>query len=181
MEFLGVGPLELVFIIIFALILLGPRDMVKAGRTLGKWLRQIVTSPAWRTVQQASTEIRYLPNRLIREAGMEDLSQELKDSLPNAETLRKETGLDELVEWKRAINEPANPDVLIGTPTALPADPAPTADSAAWASDWTDRPSQDPAPTGPPENTIHPTSWLDDWTNPTLSNNHPSAPSSAPN
>ena len=76
MEFLGVGPLELFFILIIALIFLGPGDMVKAGRTMGRFMRRIVKSPTWHAVQQTSQEIRYLPNRLMREAGMEE---DLKD------------------------------------------------------------------------------------------------------
>ncbi len=79
MEILGIGPLELFFILLIALIVLGPGDMVKAGRTLGRFLRKVVTSPEWRTVQKASRELRYLPNRLIREANMEDLSKDLAD------------------------------------------------------------------------------------------------------
>jgi len=79
MEILGIGPLELFFILLIALIVLGPGDMVKAGRTLGRFLRKVVTSPEWRTVQKASRELRYLPNRLMREANMEDLSKDLPD------------------------------------------------------------------------------------------------------
>jgi Sec-independent protein translocase protein TatA len=79
MEVLGIGPLELIFILLIALIILGPGDMVKAGRTLGRFLRKVITSPEWRTVQKASRELRYLPNRLMREASLEDLSKELTD------------------------------------------------------------------------------------------------------
>jgi sec-independent protein translocase protein TatB len=79
MEILGIGPLELLFILLIALIVLGPGDMVKAGRTIGRFLRKIVTSSEWRTVQKASREIRYLPNRLMREAALEDLSKDLTD------------------------------------------------------------------------------------------------------
>ncbi len=78
MEFLGVGPQELIFIIIIALIVLGPKDMQKAGRTLGKWMRSIVTSDGWKIFQQTSRELRTLPNRLMREAN-EDLDQIGKD------------------------------------------------------------------------------------------------------
>jgi Sec-independent protein translocase protein TatA len=85
MEVLGVGPLELFFILIIALIFLGPRDMVKTGRMLGRFMRRIVMSPTWRMVQQTSREIRTLPNRLIREAGMEE---DVKD----LEQLRKDVG-----------------------------------------------------------------------------------------
>src|SRR4030042_2774458 len=79
MEILGIGPLELLFILLIALIILGPGDMVKAGLTLGRFLRKIITSPEWQTVQKASRELRYLPNRLMREANLEDLSQDLTD------------------------------------------------------------------------------------------------------
>jgi Sec-independent protein translocase protein TatA len=79
MEILGVGPLELFLFLLIALIVLGPGDMVKAGRTLGRVLRKIVTSPEWRTIQKASRELRYLPNRLMREASIEDLSKDLAD------------------------------------------------------------------------------------------------------
>ena len=79
MEILGIGPLELLFILLIALIVLGPGDMVKAGRTLGRFMRRIITSPEWRTVQKASRELRYLPNRLMREANLEDLQKDLSD------------------------------------------------------------------------------------------------------
>ncbi len=75
MEILGIGPLELFFILIIALIVLGPNDMVKAGRTLGRLMRGIVTSPTWQMIQRTSREFRYLPNKLMREAGIEELKR----------------------------------------------------------------------------------------------------------
>jgi len=92
MDFLGIGPLELFFIVLIALIVLGPQDMVKAGRTLGRWMRSLVMSETWRTLTQASKEIRTLPTRLMREAGID----EIKNQLPEAETIRKELDLSEL-------------------------------------------------------------------------------------
>lgn len=74
MEILGVGMSELVFIIIIALIVLGPKDMQKAGKTIGKWLRSIVTSDGWKIFQQTSRELRTLPNKLMRDAN-EELNQ----------------------------------------------------------------------------------------------------------
>ncbi len=71
MEILGVGMSELIFIVIIALIVLGPKDMQKAGKTIGKWLRSIVTSDGWKIFQQTSRELRTLPNKLIREANEE--------------------------------------------------------------------------------------------------------------
>lgn len=79
MDILGIGPLEFILILIIAFIVLGPADMVKAGRTMGKFLRKIVTSPTWRAVTQTSNEIRRLPNKLMREAGLDEEISTLKD------------------------------------------------------------------------------------------------------
>jgi sec-independent protein translocase protein TatB len=79
MEFLGIGPSELLFIVIIALIVLGPKDMQKAGRTLGKWMRKVVTSDGWKLWQQTSREIQTLPNRLMREAALDELREVQKD------------------------------------------------------------------------------------------------------
>ena len=35
MEILGIGPLELLFILILALIIFGPKEVEKAGQTVG--------------------------------------------------------------------------------------------------------------------------------------------------
>jgi Sec-independent protein translocase protein TatA len=83
MDILGVGPLELFFIIIIALIVLGPKDMQKAGRTIGKYLRLIVKSDSWRAVQQTTNEIRNLPNKLMREAGVEEDLKEINTLIPD--------------------------------------------------------------------------------------------------
>lgn len=71
MEILGIGAPELIFVIIIALIVLGPKDMQKAGRTIGRWLNQLIRSEGWKAFQQTSREIRNLPTNLMREANME--------------------------------------------------------------------------------------------------------------
>lgn len=97
MEILGVGPLEIMFILIIALIVMGPQDMVNTGKTIGRFLRRLITSPTWRTVQQTSRELKYLPNRLIREAGVEEemkeiekLGKEIEKDLKNKPEFTKE-------------------------------------------------------------------------------------------
>jgi sec-independent protein translocase protein TatB len=86
MEFLGVGPSELIFIFLIAIIILGPKDMQKAGKTIGKWMRDIVTSDGWKIFQQTSREIRTLPTRLMREANEElgKLDHEIKGASGSA-------------------------------------------------------------------------------------------------
>lgn len=78
MEILGIGMPELIFVIIIALIVLGPRDMQKAGRTIGKFLRNLITSDGWKVFQKTTHELRTLPNKLMREAN-EELDKVNKD------------------------------------------------------------------------------------------------------
>ncbi len=102
MEFLGIGPLELFFIVVIALIVLGPKDMIKAGRTLGHWLRSLVTSPSYRTIQQVSNDLRNLPNRLMREAGFDENGQ------PFGEQIRQELGMKEIEEAVKGVQNDIN-------------------------------------------------------------------------
>lgn len=71
MEFLGIGAPELIFILLIAIIVLGPKDMQKAGKTIGRWLNQLVRSEGWQALQQTSREIRKLPTTLMREANLD--------------------------------------------------------------------------------------------------------------
>lgn len=77
MEFLGIGPLEILIIVLAALVLLGPKDMAKAGRMIGRGLRKVILSPQWHLITEASKEIRKLPTRLIREAGLDEFERDL--------------------------------------------------------------------------------------------------------
>jgi sec-independent protein translocase protein TatB len=83
MEFLGIGAPELIFIVIIALILLGPKDMQKAGKTIGVWLNNLVRSDWWRAFRRTSDELRRLPTNLMREANREmmDIERDLRKDL----------------------------------------------------------------------------------------------------
>ncbi len=94
MDLFGIGPLELMFVLVIALIIFGPNDMVKAGKTAGRFLRKIVTSEGWQTFQQTTKEMRTLPNKLIRDAGLEEFEQEFKQ-------LRSPSLLDNQIAPKR--------------------------------------------------------------------------------
>ena len=76
MEIFGIGTSELIFIILIAIIVLGPKDMQKAGRTIGRFLNQLIKSDSWKIFQQTSNELRNLPRNLMREANMEIMEAE---------------------------------------------------------------------------------------------------------
>lgn len=135
MEFLGVGPPELLVIIVIALLVLGPRDLAKTARSAGKFLNRMYRSDAWKTVTQASRDLRDLPNRLAREAALEELDEAIKNgksssqSGPDSVNPDLEAGLD---AWRPSPKgEPSQPrsDQAFGpTPGGVPQ--AETDDSA---------------------------------------------------
>lgn len=90
MEFLGVGPLELLVVIIIALLVLGPRDLAKTARAAGRFLNRMYRSDAWRTVTQASRDLRDLPNRLARDAALEELDEAIKQGKSSLQSVPDE-------------------------------------------------------------------------------------------
>lgn len=131
MDILGIGPLELLFIVLIALIVLGPKDMIKAGKSIGRTLRTIVSSDTWRVVNQASREVRNLPNRLIREAGIDDLQKQL----PTQAEIRQQLGVDELNKSIQASTPAEFKPGVQATPSAQNAEEArttPEADLSPW-------------------------------------------------
>lgn len=149
MEILGVGPLELLFIFLIALIVLGPQDMKKAGLTLGRFMRKIVTSQGWRDFQQGWRNLRYLPNKMMREAGLEEDVKSINESMKEFQKLKpsfdtseinkdlEETGKD-ISAWLTppTIDSPPPP----GLETA-PSNPPAEAESPSVATELEEKPS----------------------------------------
>lgn len=79
MEILGVGPTEFIFIVIIALIVLGPKDLAKTGRAIGKWLNNIARSDTWKVMRKTSDELRRLPTQLMRDDNLERFLEEKKE------------------------------------------------------------------------------------------------------
>lgn len=75
MDILGVGPLELLFIIIIALVVIGPRDIGKAARSFGRFLNRLYRSEAWQMLSETARNLRHLPSQLAREAAIEELRE----------------------------------------------------------------------------------------------------------
>lgn len=75
MELLGIGPLEVLLVVVLALVLFGPRDLARSGRSAGRFLNRLYRSETWKTMVSASSALRTLPNRLAREAELDELDQ----------------------------------------------------------------------------------------------------------
>jgi Sec-independent protein translocase protein TatA len=123
MEILGVGVPEIAFIILIALILLGPKDMVAAGRTIGRFLRKFLTSPTWQAMRRTGEELQQLPTKLVREAGLEDLQKEVQGVANQIKPLGLNKTFDESQIFNRSTElvipeDPAKPDSI--TPQSTP-------------------------------------------------------------
>jgi sec-independent protein translocase protein TatB len=140
MDFLGVGPLELILVIILALVVIGPRDLAKLGRDAGRFLNRLYRSPAWRTMNEASRELRNLPNRLAREADLDTLKRELEQA---GQTLKDDLQAagEGMQAWapparpapppprRSELSPPANPESVASETEAPAPPPSPPAES----------------------------------------------------
>ena len=102
MEIMGIGPLEVLFILLIALIAVGPKDLGKAARSMGRLLNQLYKSEAWQNLGEASRSIRTLPNRLAREAALEELAQ-VKREMEEGVT----SGMDQIKNFDLEADQPS--------------------------------------------------------------------------
>jgi Sec-independent protein translocase protein TatA len=119
MDIFGIGPLEVAFILILVIIIFGPKDLVKTGKSIGKSLNKFVRSDTWKTINQTTQELKNLPNRLMREAGLDELEQTARESLARIEnnTIRPPIGIPPAVDTS---------SIVIGTPENPPRPNPPT-------------------------------------------------------
>ena len=68
MKILNVGALEILFIVLLALIILGPKNAVKALGDIGTWLRKLKDSQIWQDFLSTSREIQEIPKKMMDEA-----------------------------------------------------------------------------------------------------------------
>lgn len=75
MEIFNLGIPELLFILIIMLIIWGPKEMANNARKAARFFRKVTQSETWRMVRETTTELRDLPNQLVREAALEEWEQ----------------------------------------------------------------------------------------------------------
>lgn len=90
MELLGIGPLELIFILLIVLLILGPEELAATGKKLGRFLRALNRSETWRSIRKTGEELRSLPTKLMREAEIESYLAENPDRRKKAPAAKTE-------------------------------------------------------------------------------------------
>jgi sec-independent protein translocase protein TatB len=141
MDIFGIGPTEIVFILLLALILLGPKEMEKTGRTVGRFLRDMTRSEGWRAFRDTSRELRNLPNRLMREANIEDLQKDMGEISKDVGKIGKEIEDASTVKGFGTWDNPST-----GKPKPPQPGPKPVGDSEKPAA-----PPEPPAPAKEPD------------------------------
>ena len=94
MNFLGIGPLELVLFVLIALVVLGPNDIVKVSKNLGNWIKKVRKSDTWGNVIKMTDEVKKIPQNLIEESGIEDIKKDL--TIAGSEIKREFVDIEEL-------------------------------------------------------------------------------------
>lgn len=138
MEILGIGPSELVFILLIAIIILGPKDMQKAGKTIGRWLNRFVHSDGWKALQRATREIQNLPTNLMREANLEELKEINKDIEQNIQNIDpRQRVLPKASPPKQT--SPTSPETDVPPPNQAETPPQPPAENSETTSESTEQ------------------------------------------
>lgn len=76
MKIFNLGISEIILIVILALIILGPGNMVKTAREIGAFIRRVTKSPYWQEIWATKRELTEIPKILAKEA---DLDATIKD------------------------------------------------------------------------------------------------------
>jgi sec-independent protein translocase protein TatB len=138
MEILGIGPSELVFIVLIAIIILGPKDMQKAGKTIGRWLNRFVHSDGWKALQRATREIQNLPTNLMREANLDELKEINKDIEQNIQSIDPRQLTMPKVSSPNQTS-PASPEADVPPPNEAETTPQPPAENDESTSESTEQ------------------------------------------
>ncbi len=100
MNFLNLGWLEILVILLVAFIILGPDRLTQVGHEMGSWMRKLSRSEMFRDVVQSTEELRNYPRKIMDEA-MLDQSLPTKQPLEYHEGAEPITKKDTLVESER--------------------------------------------------------------------------------
>ncbi len=77
MKFFNLGLAEIILILVLALIILGPGNMVKTARDAGAFIRRVTKSPYWQEVWATRRELNEIPRILAREANLDETIKDL--------------------------------------------------------------------------------------------------------
>ncbi len=106
MTFLNLGIGEILFILVIALIIFGPGNLVKTARDIGTFIRKVAKSPYWQEVWATKRELTELPKLISKETHLDETIIEL-----NRETKGLKSKLSSSVsDFIKEVNQPIEMD-----------------------------------------------------------------------
>src|SRR5215470_668162 len=136
----NIGWSELLVIGIVALIVIGPKELPGALRTLGQWMGK---------VRRMASEFQNQFHEAMREAELADLKKEVDEMASKAQSYAH---FDPIEDIRKDIENVASPPPALDTPlTDTPAPRTPTETTSAETTSASSPPASDPAPVAPSE------------------------------
>lgn len=135
MNILGIGPLELIFIVIIMILVLGPQQMVVTARKAGALIRKIVKSPMWSTIMDTSREIREIPTKLVREAGLDEEIKEIRNTAQSVKDLKNISVSTDPLNVRNSLKTTSN---VVQNPDTIQPNPKPIENSILEISEASD-------------------------------------------
>ncbi len=83
MELFNIGILEFVFILLLALIVLGPQKAVKIAGDIGRWVRDFLNSPFWQDIVNTSKDLRDIPKKIMEDVEIQRTLYEIDHAIGN--------------------------------------------------------------------------------------------------
>lgn len=106
MNFLNLGIGEILFILVIALIIFGPNNLVKTARDMGAFVRKVAKSPYWQEVWATKRELTELPRLIKKEAHLDETINEL-----NKDTKGFKSSITSSVsDFLKEVNQPIDID-----------------------------------------------------------------------
>jgi Sec-independent protein translocase protein TatA len=105
-QLFGIGPFELTLIVIIALLIFGPKELLSIAKRLGQLRRQLTQSESLRKIQQ-------LPDLIMQETKINEVTETLKQVTGD---VQKATTLDLPADAKQAWGANTAPTPSIAPP-----------------------------------------------------------------
>ena len=77
MEIFNIGPLELLLILVLAVLMFGPEDIVNFAHKAGRWIYNLRKSEFWQEVVGTTKQIQEFPQQIMKEAELEETMKEI--------------------------------------------------------------------------------------------------------
>lgn len=81
MKLFNIGTQEITFLIILMLVFLGPGEMKRGAKSLGRIIRRITRSDTWRSILSFYNDVREYPQQLMDELEVEELQKDIQNEI----------------------------------------------------------------------------------------------------